>query len=146
MSILAILIATSLEMGFAFPGGGLEKEVNIGKYLFIEQRLVRVESFDISSYVRLSRFPSITTALSVYDMNAGVNIHLPMGFLKARGALGLGLGRLSSSRDIFRLELCPLIRKPIYGKNHLSLSLSFPVFFLKNTVMYSVNPGISVSL
>lgn len=146
MTLLYILLATYLDIGFTFPGGGLERVVNIGKYLKISQKLYTAHNIGIYSYVRFTRFPSITSSLSVYDNSMGILVETPLNLLKTTVGVEIGLGEIKSMNDVFRLDLCPEIRKSVYTENYLGFSLSAPILFLKGSVIYSVNMGFYVSI
>ena len=142
MTLLPILVAAALELGLTFPAGGFEQEVNIGKYLKVSQKLVRFEWGYLSPYVRFSRYPGITSALSVYHGSAGIIVGSTWNLLRVSGGLGFGVGMLNSGTNIVNGEVCPSIRRKLSSGIPLYFSLSFPVMFFENTTLYSVNTGI----
>ena len=146
MILAVFLIATTLEIGLSFPASGLDDEVNVGKYITVSHKVASIKSVHFSPYIKFSRYPAITTALSVMDAGAGVLVEPDIEIVGFSGSAGLGAGIFHSTKRVVRMEIYPVIKKEVKRDINLFLTFSVPLLFFKNVTVYSINIGLLLSI
>ena len=146
MTVVSLLIASFVELGLTFPGGGLEQEVNIGKFLEVSYQVVSIRKLCFSSYARLSRYPAITSSFSVNHATVGFSIGSTVKILGLSGTLGIGLGIMKSSENILNCEIYPTLKRAIFSDFPLYFTIGVPLMFFNNITLYAINTGILFSI
>ncbi len=146
MILLSLLISASFEFGLSFPAGNLGKEVNIGKYLNISQRIASYRGVNISPFVEFSSYPAITNPMSVYCSSVGVRFATTSKVWGFSGKLGVAVGMMDYSKNALNVDVLPSIEKAISSSLPLYVVFSVPIMFFKNVTLYTVNTGILFSL
>lgn len=148
MILYALLITCiSLSGGWAFPGAGLSDKFNVGKFVQIEYGIAKIYGTEVFYTVGMSRYPSITGALSLYTGFQGLSAQRYISLLRFYLGLTSGVSVITTGENGYFFTFCVAARKRLSSVAPVFLGIDLP-FYLRPDTRYlqSVYIGLSVSL